>query len=113
MKEGSGAVEAWGAGTRRAQGGHGEVRCAYPAHGGADKLAADADGIEQHGQAATGAHRLVLLGEDPGAERQGVGLQQAAGASGRVSEWRGSAAAAAAAPLARGFTLPASGRAAI
>ena len=86
----------------------GMLSCAgtYPAHGGTNKLAADADGIEQHGQATAGARRLVLLGEDPGTERQGVGLQQrAAGASGRASEWRRRTQAAAA-PLWVGFGVP-------
>lgn len=49
---------------------------AHPPNGRRHKLAADADGIQQHGQAAACTLRLVLLGQDPGAERQGVGLHR-------------------------------------
>ena len=49
----------------------------HPSHGRADKLAADANSVEQHSEAAAGVGRLVLLCEDPRAEGQRVGLRVA------------------------------------
>ena len=56
---------------------------AHPAHGRGHKLAADADGIEQHGEAAAGVGRAVLLSQDPRAEGQRVRLRRGGGGGGR------------------------------